>query len=141
MYKINKLQSQAVVFRVVLLMFCATLPLLFPTQCSFCIFLCGFEISLFCPISLSEGFPGYKFLSSFTAPSQECQSCPDSFLSLSFFLLSYPVMWNVSFLFCRFKVFCQSSVDVLCKSFYMQMGFFDVFMGEGEMPYLTPLPS
>ena len=36
-----------------------------------------------------------------------------------FFLLFYPVMWRVSCPFWRFMVFCQHSVDVLCKSFYM----------------------
>ena len=41
-------------------------------------------------------------------------------LSLAFFfLLFYPVMWRVSCSFWRFKLFCQHSVDVPCKSFYM----------------------
>ena len=45
-------------------------------------------------------------------------------LSLFFSLLFYPVMWRVSCPFWRFKVFCHHSVDVLCKSFYILMGFF-----------------
>lgn len=59
---------------------------------------------------------------SFTVPSQECQSHSDSF-SLSCFLLFYPVMSRVSCPFWRLKLFCQHSVDVLCKQFYMQMWF------------------
>ena len=53
-------------------------------------------------------------------------------LSLSlFFLLFYPVMPRVSCPFWKFKVF-QNSVDILYESFYMQMGFFDIFVGEVE---------
>ena len=54
------------------------------------------------------------------------------FFLFFFFLLFYPVIWWVSCPFARFKVFCQHSVDVLCKSFYMEFFFFDVFVGEGE---------
>lgn len=94
------------------------------------------------PCQLSS-FPGCGFLSSFSAPSQECWSCPDSFLSLplslSFFLLLYPVIWRVSCSFLRFKVFCQCSVGVLWESFYMQLFvflvFFDAFV-EGEQRLL-----
>lgn len=89
----------------------------------------GFEV----PLHLSRpphqfgDTPGCGFLSSFTAPSQECCSCPDFLyflFSLSrplFFspLLFYPVMWRVSGPFLRFKVFCQCSVDILHDSLYM----------------------
>ena len=68
------------------------------------------------------------------------------FLLLSFFLLFYPIMSRVSRPFWSFKFFCQHSVDVLCKLFYMQMCFFDVFVGEGEcevllLCHLDPPPT
>lgn len=66
--------------------------------------------------------PGYGFLFSFIAPSQECWSHLDSFFSsfspslFPFFLPSYVE----DFLpFGRFKAFFQRSIDVLCESFYM----------------------
>ena len=70
---------------------------------------------------------------------------PSWFLSLSlslFFLLFYTVTGRVSCPFWRFKVLCQHSVDVLCKSFYMQMVFF-FFLKCGRIwaPCLTPPAS
>ena len=64
-----------------------------------------------------------------------------SSLSLSLFLLFYPVLWRVSCPFWRSEVFCQCSVDVLCEPFYLEVGFFHVFVGEGEQMHLTPPPS
>ena len=52
-------------------------------------------------------------------------------LSLSSFFLFYPVISRDSCHFWSFKFFCQHSV-VLCESFYVQMCFFVVFVGEGE---------
>lgn len=52
----------------------------------------------------------------------------------------------VSCHFWRFKFFCQHSVNVLCKLFYMQIFFFfNVFGGECEhhvllLRHLDPLP-
>ena len=43
-----------------------------PLQFSCCAFLWGFEVPLSWVIFPSRGFPGCGFLSSFTAPSQEC---------------------------------------------------------------------
>ena len=61
---------------------------------------------------------------------------------ISFFSLSLCSFTQLSqeflALFWRFNFFCQHSVDVLCKSFYMQIFFvfvfvfFDVFVGKGE---------
>ena len=57
-------------------------------------------------------------------------------LSLSLFLLLFPVMSRVYCPFWRFKFFCQHSVNVMCESFYMYMCFFDVFVGEDECDVL-----
>ena len=81
-------------------------------------------------------FPGHGFLSSFTAPSQDCWSHPDSFLSLSLFFFN-PVMWRVSCHFWKFKVVCQlpafsrCSVQIILHVVFFF--FFDVFVGEGKL--------
>ena len=53
--------------------------LLCPLQTSYCTFFQGFkDASPSRLIYLSGGLPRCRFLSTFTAPSQECWSCPDS---------------------------------------------------------------
>ena len=75
------------------------------------------------------------FLFSFTAPFSNASPVLIPFLS-RFFLSFYSVISRVFCPFWRFKFSCQHSVDVLCESFYMEMCFFDVFMGEGECDFL-----
>ena len=72
------------------------LSLYFPPQFGCCAFLWCFEVPLCLSCSPCQlgGLQEYRFFSSFTAPSQECWSHPDSFFSLLFpslfFLLFYP---------------------------------------------------
>ena len=116
-------------------------PLCFALLVRLLPFSLGFELPLLSssPHQLGD-LPGWGFLSSFTAVSLGGWSHPDSFfffffsfLSLSLFclLLFYPVTWRVSCPPWRLKVFCQPSVDILCKSLYMEI-LSDVCVGEGE---------
>ena len=68
-------------------MICAAVTVLCPLQSSSCAFLCDFEVPLSPLISQSvRWLPRMWVPFSFTAPSQECESCPYSFsLSLFFF--------------------------------------------------------
>ena len=61
------------------------------------------------------GSEGCGFLSSFSGPSQECWSHPDSFSPFC----STQLYGGILALFWSSKVFCQLSVGVLCESFYM----------------------
>ena len=77
----------------------------FPFSVQLLCFSQGFEVPClgWFPCQLS-GFPGCSFLSSFTSPSQECWSHPDSFffpsfLSLFFFPFVLPSYVNGFFLF------------------------------------------
>ena len=65
------------------------------------------SLQLCCSFQWLGGFSGCGLPFSFTAPSRECLSCPDSFSLPLFFLLFYPVMSRVSCAFWRFKFFCQ----------------------------------
>ena len=94
-----------------------SLPLLWLPQTGCCIFLWGFEAPLLSQlISLPvRGFPGYRNISSFTAPSQEHRSHPNSFL---FFF--FPTQSHEDFLaLSASEVFCQLTVDILWESFHM----------------------
>ena len=83
-------------------------------------------------------------MASFSLSWLPVRSASPVLIPSSLFLLFYPIMWRVSGPFWRFK-FCQRSVDVLCKSFYIYMCFFDVFVGESEqgillLHHLNPPP-
>lgn len=86
---------------VVVQMIYVALTLLCPPQSSCYAFLGDSEVPLsqLSPLWLG-GFPGCGFLFSFTSPSQDCLTCPDSFsLSLSFsFVLPSSVKSFLSFL-------------------------------------------
>ena len=126
--------------RVVESTLCAALSLLCLPQSGCCVFLWGFEVpvyfqlisvSLSCPPMVQIPFLFHRFLSGVLVSY-------DAFffflfsLSLSFSLLFYPVIWRVSCLIWRFKVFCQHSVGVLCELFYMPIFLFNMFVGKGE---------
>ena len=67
--------------------------------------------------------------------SGQCQSHPNSSLSLSlFFFLLYLVMLEGFLRFWKLKAFYQNSVDVLCKSFHESIFcfVFDMVVCEGE---------
>ena len=104
---------------VVVLICCAALST-FPTSVQLLCFPLRFEVPPSWLISPSVVYSWFEFLFSLAALSQEGQSHHYFSLSLSLsFLLLYPAMQRVSWNFLRFKVFCQSSVDVLCELFYM----------------------
>ena len=84
-------------------------------------------------LSLSQvTFQGVGSLSPSQFPLGSASLVQIPLLYLSSFLLFYPVMSRDSCHFWRFKFSCQRSVAVLCESFYMQMCFFVVFVGEGD---------
>ena len=80
-----------------------------------------------------SGFPGCRFLSSLIAPSLRSAGTVliAFFSSLFFSLLFYPVMWRVSCLSWRCKVFRHHSVDVLCKYMWIVFGFGFFFFFDG----------
>ena len=114
---------------VVVLMVSVTLTLLCPPKSSFWAslrlwgpsFLADLPIRMWVPFLFYSSLLGMLFPSWFLSSISFSLSLLLSLSppSLFFFLLFYPVMWKVSCPFWRFKVFCQGSVDVLCKSFYM----------------------
>ena len=115
------LSISGLVSRVVVRMVCAALTLLGPPHSSCCAFLCDSEVPLSWLFS-----PLVRWLLGVWAPFLVNSSLSEVLVrfwflfSLSFFpLLFYPVKWRVLFHFWRFKFFCQHSVDVLFKLFYM----------------------
>ena len=112
-----------------------------PQSC-YCAFLWGFEIP---PLSCQLcGLLGCGFLSSFTAPSQECWSIlvPFFLFSLSFVLFcSAQLCGGFLALFGSLRSSYQHSVDVLCKLFYSVIGFFWCVYDKRWAPHPTPPPS
>ena len=105
-------------------------------------FVWGFEVASPFPADLSVSWVAFQGADSFPLSHVHLRSAGPiqfpfcfSLFSLSFFLLLYSGIWRV---FGPFWRFCQHSVDVLCESFYIKffcfcfLGFFDVFVGEGE---------
>ena len=93
-------------------MICAALTPLFRSQTSCCAFL-----GIWRSLCLGDS-PGYGLPFSFTAPSQERQSCPDSPSLFHLFSCFTQLCQEILAVFWSFK-FCQHSVAILCKSFYV----------------------
>ena len=108
-------------------------------------FLQGFEVP---PSWLSlhqlGGFPGCGFLSSFTFPSKECWSCPDSLFflfSLSFFPFCFTQLCG-GFLALFGDLRSSANIQLMfCANHFTCTYFFWCVCGRRWVPHLTPPQS
>ena len=115
-------------------MICVALTLLCCSQSSCCAFLRDFEVPLTGLIfHLLGGFPGGGFLFSFTAPSWECGSCPDSFSLSLFFYFFCSTRLCQKFLALFGGLSSSASIQLMfCVShFTCRCVFFEAFVGGG----------
>ena len=83
------------------------------------------------PLCLWGGFPGYRNLSTFTAPFQGCRTHPDSFLTFSLFFFfpqtqlhgNFLVVWGFLPALSRYSVRIIPHVDVFLIYLWKKVGF------------------